>query len=134
MVRRINVIIDRMESANIEHLDDYNRGVTQNNNDGLLEPGPAKLLAQLISKRELRLLAEIEKLGTDTVISSDWHDMPGVAREYQSVVSGDPMKVDEVEGFDVMASEHGDGPVISFEEKPSPQADCETVDSDNLPR
>ena len=87
-----------------------------------------------LSKRELRLLAETEKLGTDTVISSDWHDMPGVAREYQSVVSGDQVKVDEVEGFDVMASEHGDGPVISFEEKPSPQADCETGDFDNLPR
>ena len=133
MVRRINVIIDRMESANCDRPNDYNRSGKQNNDDGLLKPGPARLLAKLISLRQFQLLAEVEALETETVTSLDWHDMPGVAREYQSAVAGESVKVDDVEGFEVKAQERGDDPVISFEEKPSPPAMYEPDDFDNLP-
>lgn len=98
-----------------------------------MKPDPARLLARLISMREFQLLAEAEELETETVSSLDWHDMPEVAREYQSAVAGDPVKVDEVEGFDVMAVERGDDPFISFEEKPSPRPGYEPDDFENLP-
>ena len=79
------------------------------------------------------MLAELEGLETKTVDNLDWHDMPGVAREYQSVVTGESVKVDEVEGFKVKAQEGGDDPVISFEEKPSGPAMEEPDDFDSLP-
>ena len=122
-----------MGDANRNHPNDYNRGDKQSNNDGLLQPGPAKMLAKLISLRSLQLLAELQGLETETVDNLDWHDMPGVAREYQSAVTGESVKVDEVEGFEVKAQEGGDDPVISFEEKPSAPATWEPDDFDNLP-
>ena len=79
------------------------------------------------------MLAEIEGLETETVDNLDWHDMPGVAREYQSAVTGESVKVDEVEGFEVKAQEGGDDPVISFEEKRSAPATWEPDDFDSLP-
>ena len=48
--------------------------------------------------------------------------MPGVAREYQSSAAGDLKKVDEVDGFDVMASSGEDDPTIMFlEQRPGPE-------------
>ena len=122
-----------MGNAKGNRPNNYNRGGKQNNDGGLLKPDPARLLARLISMREFQLLAEAEELETETVSSLDWHDMPEVAREYQSAVAGDPVKVDEVEGFDVMAVERGDDPFISFEEKPSPRPGYEPDDFENLP-
>ena len=45
--------------------------------------------------------------------------MLGVAREYQSSAAGDLKKVDEVDGFDVMASADEDDPTIMFQEQRS---------------
>ena len=117
-----------MGHANGDRPNDYNRGDEQNNYDRLLKPGPARLLAKLISLRGIQSLAEFQGLETETVDNLDWHDMPGVAREYQSVVTGESVKVDEVEGFEVKAQEGGDDPVISFEEKPSDSATWEPDD------
>ena len=120
-----------MENANSDRPNDYNRGDKQSNNDGLLQPGPARMLAKLISLRSLQLLAELHGLETETADNLDWHFMPGVAREYQWVVTGESVKVDEVEGFDVKAQEGGDGPVISFEEKPAAPEMWEPDDFDS---
>ena len=122
-----------MENANGDRPNDYNRSGKQNNDDGLLKPNAAKLMARLISLREFQLLAEVEELDTGPVGSSDWRDMPGVGREYQSEVAGDLVKVDEVEGFDVLAAEGGDGRFISFEEKPSLGPGYDMDDFEDLP-
>ena len=122
-----------MGNANGDRPNDYNRGDKQSNNDGLLQPGPARLLAKLISLRGIQSLVELQGLETETVDNLDWHDMPAVAREYQSVVTGESVKVDEVEGFEVKAQEGGDDPVISFEEKPSAPSMSEPDDFDSLP-
>lgn len=79
------------------------------------------MLARLITLREFQLLAEVDGLGADGLVSPDWSDMPGVAREYQAAAAGDLVKVDEAEGFGVMAAESGDDPAIAFEEEqPAP--------------
>ena len=117
-----------MENANSDRPNDYNRGDKQNNYDRLLKPDPARLLSKLISLRSLQLLVEVEGLETESAGNLDWREMPGVAREYQSVVTGESVKVDEVEGFEVKAQEGGDDPVISFEEKPSDSATWEPDD------
>ena len=122
-----------MGNANDDRPNDYNRGDEQNNYDQLMNPGPARLLTKLISLRGIQSLEEVEGLETETVDNLDWHDMPGVAREYQSVVTGESVKVDEVDGFEVRAQEGGDDPVISFEEKPSAPAMYEPDDFDSLP-
>ena len=43
--------------------------------------------------------------------------MPNVARDYQSEVAGDRVKVGDLETLDVKASDGSDDPVLSFEEK-----------------
>ena len=96
-----------------------------------MESDASSLMTRLISLRDFQLLAEVEGLKTGN--SLDWHDMPGVAREHQSALAGELEKVDEVDGFDVMAWVSGDDPVISFEEKQSRPEVCEPDDFDNLP-
>ena len=119
MARYTNGITQGMESANNNgRPKDYNRGGKENNDSGLLNPASAKMLSRLISLRAFRLLAEADGLGTDGLVSTGWPDMPGVAREYQAAAAGGLVRVDEAEGFGVMAAESGDDPVITFEEKP----------------
>ena len=77
------------------------------------------MLARLISLREFQLLSQVEELESEPLSSLDWQTMPGVAREYQSSAAGDLKKVDEVDGFDVMASADEDDPTIMFQEQRS---------------
>ena len=77
------------------------------------------MLARLISLREFQLLSQAEELESEPLSSLDWQAMPGVAREYQSSAAGDLKKVDEVDGFDVMASAGEDDPAIVFQEQRS---------------
>ena len=122
-----------MENSKDKLPNKYNNSGKQNNDNGWLEPDVAKLMARLISRRELQLLTEVDDLETEPLGPSDWRDMPGVARDYQSAAAGDLAKVDEVEGFEVLAEEGGDGPFISFEEKPSPPPSYEPDDFGDLP-
>ena len=108
-----------MGIANNGRYNNYNSGGEENNESGFLNPDAARLLARLISLREFQLLSEVVDLGTTPLSSLEWEAMPGVAREYQSSVAGDSKKVDEVDGFDVMASDAGDDPIIMFQERRS---------------
>ena len=122
-----------MDSAKGERPNNYNKGGKQNNDNGWLNPDAAKLMARLISLREFQLLARVEELETESPVPSDWPDMTGIGRDYQSAAAGNLVKVDEVDGLDVLASEGGDGPFISFEEKPSPGSGYEPDDFGDLP-
>ncbi len=108
-----------MGIANGGRYNNYNSGGEENNDSGFLKPDAAKLLARLISLREFQLLSQVKELESEPLSSLDWQAMPGVAREYQSSAAGDLKKVDEVDGFDVMASADEDDPTIMFQEQRS---------------
>ena len=133
VVSYIDGITLRMGIANSGRYNNYNSGGEENNDSGFLNPDAARLLARLISLREFQLLSEVVDLGTTPLSSLDWPDMPGVAREYQSSVAGDSKKVDEVDGFEVMASDGEDDPTIMFQERRSGPERDGPDELDNLP-
>lgn len=86
-----------------------------------LTPEAMRLLTQLLTRRGFQQLAEIGKPQADLQgpegVPLEWEEMPSVAKEYQSEVAGDRVKVDDLETLDVKASLEGEDPAISFEDK-----------------
>ena len=100
---------------------DYNKDDEDSNAPRGLNPEASRLLTQLLTRRGFQQLAEIRKpqaeLQGPEGVPLEWEEMPDVAREYQSEVAGDRLKVDDLETLDVKASLEGEDPAISFEEK-----------------
>ena len=99
----------------------YNGDGEDSNSPRGLTPEAMRLLTQLLTRRGFQQLAEIEKPQADLQgpegVPLEWEEMPGVAREYQSEIAGDRVKVDDLETLDVKASLEGEDPAISFEDK-----------------
>ena len=91
-----------------------------NKRDQLTQEG-LRMVTQLITSRGLKQLAEYQRilglLEYEVEIFRDGDKMPNVARDYQSEVAGDRVKVGDLETLDVKASDGNDDPVLSFEEK-----------------
>ena len=91
-----------------------------NKRDQLTQEG-LRMVTQLITSRGLKQLAEYQRilglLEYEVEIVRDGEKMPNVARDYQSEVAGDRVKVGDLETLDVKASDGNDDPVLSFEEK-----------------
>lgn len=91
-----------------------------NKRDQLTQEG-LRMVTQLITSRGLKQLAEYQRilglLEYEVEIFRDGEKMPNVARDYQSEVAGDRVKVGDLETLDVKASDGNDDPVLSFEEK-----------------
>ena len=91
-----------------------------NKRDQLTQEG-LRMVRRLITSRRLKQLAEFQRimglLEFEVEIFRDGEKMPNVARDYQSEVAGDRVKVGDLETLDVKASDGSDDPVLSFEEK-----------------
>ena len=91
-----------------------------NKRDQLTQEG-LRMVTRLITSRGLKQLAEYQRilglLEYEVEIFRDGDKMPNVARDYQSEVAGDRVKVGDLETLDVKASDGNDDPVLSFEEK-----------------
>ena len=91
-----------------------------NKRDQLTQEG-LRMVTRLITSRGLKQLAEYQRilglLEYEVEIFRDGEKMPNVARDYQSEVAGDRVKVGDLETLDVKASDGNDDPVLSFEEK-----------------
>ncbi len=91
-----------------------------NKRDQLTQEG-LRMVTRLITSRRLKQLAEFQRimglLEFEVEIFRDGEKMPNVARDYQSEVAGDRVKVGDLETLDVKASDGSDDPVLSFEEK-----------------
>ena len=91
-----------------------------NKRDQLTQEG-LRMVTRLITSRGLKQLAEYQRilglLEYEVEIFRDGEKMPNVARDYQSEVAGDRVKVGDLETLDVKASDGNDDPALSFEEK-----------------
>ena len=91
-----------------------------NKRDQLTQEG-LRMVTRLITSRGLKQLAEYQRilglLEYEVEIFRDGEKMPNVARDYQSEVAGDRVKVGDLETLDVKASDGNDDPELSFEEK-----------------
>ena len=107
-----------------------------NKRDRLTREG-LRLITRLVAQRGFKQLTEFQQelqafLEVEVVIFRDWEEMPNVARDYQSEVAGDPVKVDDLETLDVKAFDGGDDPVLSFERKEMDD-DGPDVEFDDVP-
>ena len=110
-----------MSGTNVDGRVFYNEDdENYNKRDQLTQEG-LRMVTQLITSRGLKQLAEYQRilglLEYEVEIFRDGEKMPNVARDYQSEVAGDRVKVADLETLDVKASDGNDDPVLSFEEK-----------------
>ena len=110
-----------MSDTNVDVRVFYNEDDENYNKQDQLTQEGLRMVTRLITSRGLKQLAEYQRilglLEYEVEIFRDGEKMPNVARDYQSEVAGDRVKVGDLETLDVKASDGNNDPVLSFEEK-----------------
>ena len=117
-----------MTNANRNYEQPYNENGKEYNNGTGLSQEKVDLLASVVANCGFIQLEEAVRSGDLDGEPADWAEMPSVGWEYQVSMTGDRVKVDQVEDLDVMATEGEEDPAVSFDEVIKPGDDDDRFD------